>query len=93
MSPVQGVGEPGIGGSLGLHSLDTPRPLQPPDPRGGQRAGEPVEGGKRGAVIEVGRDPDDDRKTEMTAGDDLGVGAKRTSDLDFDDLTVIVVDH
>lgn len=41
----------------------------------------------------MGWDPDDDGKTEMTAGHDLGVSAKRTSDLDLDDLTVIGAGH
>ena len=45
--------------------------LQPPDPPQGQRAGQPVESGKRGAVVEHRRHPHDHGQRQMAAGHHL----------------------
>jgi hypothetical protein len=82
-------GKRGVGLCLPLQPLDPTCPFETADSGRGQRAGQPVEGGKRGAVVQDRWDLDDYGKTQMASGHGGGVSAERSSDLSLYDLDII----
>src|SRR5690606_23092963 len=74
----------GVGFRLGFHTLHASRRLEAADASHRQRAGEPVAGGKRGAVVEDRGNRHHHRQPQMAAGDHLGGGPERTADLSLD---------
>jgi len=81
------------GRRLVLHALHPAGGFETTDASRRQGAGQPVKGGKWGAVVEDRGHLDHHGEIEVTSGNRLGIGAERSSDLGLDDPAAIRSSH